>query len=146
MHYIKPLQVLKYLLIARLSRKFSEIKILQLQPLGPIRAHWNQGRGMNCVQLISRQVTKLRIPLPSICSLGKVQVWFSLQLKFSSFELDSEVGRLVELYCHFEFRLYVILRTRLTLFLLLMLEMASLLSTSIGFVMPSSILSSFLAG
>ena len=41
MHYIKPLQVLKYLLIARLSRKFSEIKILQLQPLGPIRAHWN---------------------------------------------------------------------------------------------------------
>ena len=77
---------------------------------------------------------------------GLVKVWFSLQVKFSSFELDSEVGRLVELYCHFEFRLYVILRTRLTLFLLLMLEMASLLSTSIGFVMPSSILSSFLAG
>ena len=29
---------------------------------------------------------------------GKVQVWFSLQLKFSSFELDSEVGRLVMTY------------------------------------------------
>ena len=27
--------------------------------------------------------------------LGKVQVWFSLQRKFNSFELDSEVGRLV---------------------------------------------------
>ena len=26
---------------------------------------------------------------------GLVQVWFSLQLKFNSFELDSEVGRLV---------------------------------------------------
>ena len=26
---------------------------------------------------------------------GKVQVWFSLQPKFNSFELDSEVGRLV---------------------------------------------------
>ena len=26
---------------------------------------------------------------------GLVQVWFSLQLKFYSFELDSEVGRLV---------------------------------------------------
>ena len=26
---------------------------------------------------------------------GLVQVWFSLELKFNSFELDSEVGRLV---------------------------------------------------
>ena len=26
---------------------------------------------------------------------GLVQVWFSLKLKFNSFELDSEVGRLV---------------------------------------------------
>ena len=26
---------------------------------------------------------------------GLVQVWFSLQTKFNSFELDSEVGRLV---------------------------------------------------
>ena len=26
---------------------------------------------------------------------GQVQVWFSLQLKFSYFELDSEVGRFV---------------------------------------------------
>ena len=28
-------------------------------------------------------------------SSGLVQVWFSLELKFNSFELDSEVGRLV---------------------------------------------------
>ena len=27
--------------------------------------------------------------------LGLVQVWFSMELKFNSFELDSEVGRLV---------------------------------------------------
>ena len=27
---------------------------------------------------------------------GLVQVWFSIELKFNSFELDSEVGRLVE--------------------------------------------------
>ena len=27
--------------------------------------------------------------------LGLVQVWFSIELKFNSFELDSEVGRLV---------------------------------------------------
>ena len=26
---------------------------------------------------------------------GLVQVWFSIELKFNSFELDSEVGRLV---------------------------------------------------
>ena len=29
---------------------------------------------------------------------GLVQVWFSLQPKFNSFELDSEVGRLVYMY------------------------------------------------
>ena len=29
---------------------------------------------------------------------GLVQVWFSLQLKFNSFELDSEVGRLVLIF------------------------------------------------
>ena len=28
---------------------------------------------------------------------GLVQVWFSLQTKFNSFELDSEVGRLVSI-------------------------------------------------
>ena len=28
---------------------------------------------------------------------GLVQVWFSIELKFNSFELDSEVGRLVSL-------------------------------------------------
>ena len=28
---------------------------------------------------------------------GLVQVWFSIELKFNSFELDSEVGRLVGL-------------------------------------------------
>ena len=28
-------------------------------------------------------------------ALDKVQVWFSIELKFNSFELDSEVGRLV---------------------------------------------------
>ena len=28
---------------------------------------------------------------------GLVQVWFSIELKFNSFELDSEVGRLVTL-------------------------------------------------
>ena len=28
---------------------------------------------------------------------GLVQVWFSLQTKFNSFELDSEVGRLVNI-------------------------------------------------
>ena len=28
---------------------------------------------------------------------GMVQVWFSLQPKFNSFELDSEVGRLVQI-------------------------------------------------
>ena len=28
---------------------------------------------------------------------GLVQVWFSIELKFNSFELDSEVGRLVVL-------------------------------------------------
>ena len=27
--------------------------------------------------------------------LAQVQVWFSIELKFKSFELDSEVGRLV---------------------------------------------------
>ena len=27
---------------------------------------------------------------------GSVQVWFSIELKFNSFELDSEVGRLVK--------------------------------------------------
>ena len=30
-----------------------------------------------------------------LSSSGQVQVWFSLQPKFNSFELDSEVGRLV---------------------------------------------------
>ena len=30
---------------------------------------------------------------------GLVQVWFSLQPKFNSFELDSEVGRLVLFTC-----------------------------------------------
>ena len=30
---------------------------------------------------------------------GLVQVWFNLQLKFSSLELDSEVGRLVNTSC-----------------------------------------------
>ena len=29
---------------------------------------------------------------------GLVQVWFSIELKFNSFELDSEVGRLVCLF------------------------------------------------
>mgnify|MGYP007060113225 CR=1 FL=1 len=29
---------------------------------------------------------------------GLVQVWFSIELKFNSFELDSEVGRLVYTY------------------------------------------------
>ena len=29
---------------------------------------------------------------------GLVQVWFSIDLKFNSFELDSEVGRLVVLF------------------------------------------------
>ena len=32
-------------------------------------------------------------------SSGLVQVWFSLQPKFNSFELDSEVGRLVTPKC-----------------------------------------------
>ena len=31
---------------------------------------------------------------------GPGQVWFSLQPKFNSFELDSEVGRLVIICCH----------------------------------------------
>ena len=31
---------------------------------------------------------------------GLVQVWFSLQPKFNSFELDSEVGRLVSVAIH----------------------------------------------
>ena len=31
---------------------------------------------------------------------GLVQVWFSTELKFHSFELDSEVGRLVVLLLH----------------------------------------------
>ena len=30
---------------------------------------------------------------------GLVQVWFSIELKFNSFELDSEVGRLV--FCYY---------------------------------------------
>ena len=30
---------------------------------------------------------------------GLVQVWFSLQPKFNSFELDSQVGRLVNPFC-----------------------------------------------
>ena len=30
-------------------------------------------------------------------SVIKVQVWFSIELKYNSFELDSEVGRLVSL-------------------------------------------------
>ena len=32
---------------------------------------------------------------------GLVQVWFSIELKFNSFELDSEVGRLVMHYFYF---------------------------------------------
>ena len=35
---------------------------------------------------------------------GLVQVWFSIELKFNSFELDSEVGRLVFL-CYVEVNL-----------------------------------------
>ena len=32
---------------------------------------------------------------------GPGQVWFSIKLKFNSFELDSEVGRLVVCYIYF---------------------------------------------
>ena len=38
---------------------------------------------------------------------GLVKVWFSLQPKFNSFELDSEVGRLVFFNCYF-FDFYLI--------------------------------------
>ena len=37
-----------------------------------------------------------------LSSSGQVQVWFSLQPKFNSFELDSEVGRLVFLFFNFD--------------------------------------------
>ena len=38
---------------------------------------------------------------------GLVQVWFSLQLKVSSLELDSEVGRLVMKYIYQDFVLKI---------------------------------------